>query len=60
MFKPLPSNDRGGWGVEAQWPDGTAQLVADFKSDYEACDWITNRSAKWAREHPRLQIAGLA
>jgi hypothetical protein len=51
MFKPLP-NDGYHWRVEVQWPDGDTQLVADFVSDYEACDWISNRSAAWLLKQP--------
>jgi hypothetical protein len=51
MFKPLP--DAGyRWHVEVQWPDGATQHVADFVSDYEACDWISNRSAAWLLKNP--------
>jgi hypothetical protein len=51
MFKPLP-NVGYRWHVEVQWPDGARQLVADFVSDYEACDWISNRSAAWLLKNP--------
>jgi hypothetical protein len=51
MFKPLPNRGYR-WYVEVQWPDGATQLVSDFASDYEACDWISNRSAAWLLKHP--------
>jgi len=51
MFRPLP-NAGYRWHVEVQWPDGATQLVADFVSDYEACDWISNRSAAWLLKNP--------
>jgi len=51
MFKPLPDTGYR-WRVEVQWPDGATQLVADFVSDYEACDWISNRSAAWLLKNP--------
>jgi hypothetical protein len=51
MFKPLPTEGHR-WHVEVQWPDGATQLVADFVSDYEACDWISNRSAAWLLKNP--------
>jgi hypothetical protein len=53
MFKPVRSPDRGRWSVEVHWPDGTAEHIDEFKSDYEACDWISNRSAKWVRDNPQ-------
>jgi hypothetical protein len=51
MFKPLPGEGYR-WHVEVQWPDGATQRVADFVSDYEACDWIFNRSAAWLLKYP--------
>jgi hypothetical protein len=53
MFRPTPFNDDGGWRVEVHWPDGTTQHVDDFRSDYQACDFIFNRSAAWLLKHPQ-------
>jgi hypothetical protein len=52
MFKPMPFEEGRGWRVEVQWPDGATQHVDDFRSDYEACDWISNRSAAWLLKNP--------
>ena len=53
MFKPTPFKDgSGGWRVEVLWPNGATQHVDDFNTDYEACDWISNRSAKWLLKNP--------
>jgi hypothetical protein len=51
MFKPMPLPQGGGWRVEVHWPNGTTQHVDAFHSDYQACDFIFNRSAAWLLKH---------
>jgi hypothetical protein len=36
------------WIVEAEWPDGTIEQVATFKSYFDARDWLSARSKSCA------------
>jgi hypothetical protein len=33
------------WQVEAEWPDGTIEVIGKFEAHFEALHWITTRSA---------------
>jgi hypothetical protein len=46
------------WQVEAEWPDGTIELIDKFKAHFEALHWIKNRSAAWIEGRvPTRQVA---
>jgi hypothetical protein len=36
--------------VEAEWPDGTIEIVSTFKAGLDALDWVKRRSAAWMAE----------
>jgi hypothetical protein len=38
------------WQVEAEWPDGTIELIDKFKAHFEALHWVTTCSAAWIEE----------
>ena len=44
----LGDGDR--WSVEAEWPDGTIELVDTFKTQLDATNWIKTLSEAWLRE----------
>jgi hypothetical protein len=35
------------WFVDADWPDGTIERVAIYKTEAEALDWLRTQSHKW-------------
>jgi hypothetical protein len=35
------------WSVEAEWPDGSIELVNKFKSYSEATSWLSTFSEEW-------------
>jgi hypothetical protein len=35
------------WSVEAEWPDGTIELVTTFKTHTEAVEWLDKQSHVW-------------
>jgi hypothetical protein len=43
----LSDSDR--WRVEAEWPDGTIEQVDNFKSHFEAVNWINTEAEAWLR-----------
>jgi hypothetical protein len=43
------------WQVEAEWPDGTIELIDKFKAHFEALHWIRNHSAAWIEERVPLR-----
>jgi hypothetical protein len=46
------------WQVEAEWPDGTIEVIDKFKAHFEALHWITTLSAAWIEERaPMTQAA---
>jgi hypothetical protein len=44
----LKDGDR--WQVEAEWPDGTVELVSTFGAGLDALEWVKKRSAEWTAE----------
>ena len=38
------------WQVEAEWPDGTIELVDTFKAHFDALHWMRTQSAAWIEE----------
>jgi hypothetical protein len=38
------------WHVEAEWPDGTIELINKFKAHFEALHWIRTHSVAWIEE----------
>jgi hypothetical protein len=44
----LGDGDR--WSVEAEWPDGTIELVETFKAQLEAMNWVRTLSEAWLQE----------
>ena len=42
------------WQVEAEWPDGTIDLIDKFKAHFEALHWIRNHSAAWIEQRVPL------
>jgi hypothetical protein len=39
--------DGGYWSIEAEWPDGSIELVNKFKSYSEATSWLSAFSQEW-------------
>jgi hypothetical protein len=50
-FTPREYKDGSGWYVEAIGPDGCAENIGGFHSDSEARDWISAKSAAYAKAH---------
>jgi hypothetical protein len=38
------------WQVEAEWPDGTIELIDTFKAHFDALHWMRTQSAAWIEE----------
>ena len=34
------------WQIEAEWPDGTIELVHEFKAYFGALNWVKTQSAE--------------
>jgi hypothetical protein len=48
--KPLFSvvlRDGERWSIEAEWPDGTIELVETFGAHFQAAEWISTYSKVW-------------
>jgi hypothetical protein len=39
--------DSDQWSVEAEWGDGTIELVDSFKTHSEAAIWLSTQSQTW-------------
>lgn len=50
-FEARPSAQFGqNWCVHVLWPSGQQNTVTGFKTQYEALEWIKNKSANWVVE----------
>lgn len=47
----------GKWSVEAEWPDGTIEMVKSFQAELEALDWLSWQSQTWL-EWRRADFSG--
>jgi hypothetical protein len=49
IFKPqeMKTADTKHRCVEAEWPDGTIDEIGQFKSIFEAWDWLARQSQAW-------------
>jgi hypothetical protein len=52
IFKPREMSwpDMAHWYVEAEWADGTIDVIGQFKSISEAWNWIARQSRAWLEE----------
>lgn len=53
--------DGAKWAVQAEWPDGSIELVEMFSDYFCALNWVTNKAAAWLDERrtpavPRLAV----
>jgi hypothetical protein len=37
----------GNWAFEAEWPDGSIELIDTFSDYFEALNWVSNQAAAW-------------
>ena len=50
-FRALPNSQSGQpWCVQARWPDGNTEIVTGFETQYDALNWIREKSANWVVE----------
>jgi hypothetical protein len=49
LFFCVVLSDGDHWRVEAEWPDGTIEQVDNFKSHFEAVNWISAEAEAWLR-----------
>ena len=42
--------DAARWAVEAEWPDGSIELVEIFNDYLDALNWLTNKAAAWIEQ----------
>jgi hypothetical protein len=42
--------DGARWAVEAEWPDGSIELVETFGDYFDALNWVTNKAAAWTKQ----------
>jgi len=41
---------RDAWAVEAEWPDGSIELVETFGDYFDALNWLTNKAVDWVQQ----------
>ena len=61
-INPVPNysvmlKDGEQWTVEAEWPDGTIEEVATFRSFFDARDWLNDQSKLGADQCSKISIA---
>lgn len=49
-FFCITLREGGKWAVEAEWPDGSIDLAAEFSDYFEATNWVTNKGAAWIEQ----------
>jgi hypothetical protein len=37
------------WQIEAVWPRGHIEIIAGFKSEADADEWLNSRSSAWLK-----------
>jgi len=42
--------DGENWVVEAEWPDGTIELIDAFKAHFAATSWVSTQSEAWLKK----------
>jgi len=48
--RPSPDPVSRGWCVYVNWPTGKTDVVAGFRTQYDALTWIKTSSANWVVE----------
>jgi hypothetical protein len=48
-FFHVKLSDGDQWLVEAEWPDGTLEVVNTFNDHASAVNWMNSRSETWDR-----------
>lgn len=59
---PIPNysvmlKDGEQWTVEVEWPDGTIEEVATFRSFFDARDWLKDQSEPCADQRSKISFA---
>jgi hypothetical protein len=47
--------DGAKWAVEAEWPDGSIELVEMFSDYFYALNWLTNKATAWLDQRTRAR-----
>jgi hypothetical protein len=51
-FEARPSTSLdGGWCVHILWDSEKPDIITGFLTQYEALDWIKNKSANWVADY---------
>ena len=46
------------WTIEAEWPDGTTEIVETFADYFEALRWLSTQSKAWIEQRVTIKRVG--
>jgi hypothetical protein len=46
------------WTIEAEWPDGTIEIVETFADYFEALRWLSTQSTTWIEQRVTMKRVG--